>query len=157
MNVRILPMDKIEHGNKSIKNLQIDFFLKDLPSRYDNDGLAKYCYKKKGIVATEGTPILFQYKNQIIAMAIFDKIKKFEKEQDSYFGAYYFKPKTIQVFEQISESEICKIFNKEIKFSQIKHTLNKNYLPKFISNLKNKRSIDTNIIKTNKWSCCNTK
>ena len=72
MNVRILPMDKVEHNDKSIKKLQRDFFLEDLPTRKSNDGY-KYHYIKKGIVAKKGATILFQYKNMIIAKAIFNR------------------------------------------------------------------------------------
>ena len=156
MDVRILPMDSSEHCDKSIEFVQEEFFLKDLPTRYDSNGLGKYCYKTKGIVAQKNTPVLFQYKNKIIAMAIFEKRVQFEEEQDGYFGTYYFNPETIEVFNPISEASICKIFKKNIVFSQTKHKLDKDFLPNFISYLENKRGIDINIIKTKEWGCVKT-
>ena len=156
MDIRILPMDRVEHCDKSIKIIQEEFFLKDLPTRYDKNGLGKYCYKTKGIVAKKNTPILFQYKKKIIAMATFEKRVKFEKEQNGYFGTYYFKPETIEIFEPVSEATICKIFNKNITFSQTKHKLNGDFLPDFISYLKERRGIDINIIKTQEWDCIKT-
>jgi len=156
MDVRILPMDRIEHCDKSIELIQEDFFLKDLPTRYDGDGLGKYCYKEKGIVAEENTPILFQYKNKIIAMALFEKKISFKKEQNGYHGAYYFKPETIEVFNPISEDSICSIFNKSIKFSNVKYKLNKDFLSNFISSLENIRGINRDIIKSKEWECIKT-
>ena len=142
MYVRILPMDIIEHCDKKIEDIQKDFFLKDLPSRGDNNGFGKYFYKTKGIIANKNTPILFQYKNKIIAMATFEKRVKFQKEQNGYSGAYYFIPETIEVFKPIDEEAICKIFNKKIIFSQTKHKLNKDFLTVFISYLKERQGID---------------
>ena len=89
-------------------------------------------------------------------MATFKKRIKFEKEQDGYSGTYYFNPKTIKTFSPISESNICIIFNKNIKFSQTKHKLDKSFLPKFIVSLKNVKEIDENIIKTKEWKCKKT-
>ena len=154
--VRILPMDEVEHCNQTIEYIQEKFFLEDLPTRYDAYGCAKYCYKTKGILAKEDTPILFQYKNRIIAMALFKKRIKFDEEQDGYFGTYYFKPETIKVFNPISKSDISKVFNKTIIFSQTKHKLDKNFFPDFIATLKNLKEIDKSIIQTKEWGCHKT-
>jgi len=154
--VRILPMDKEEHCNQTIEYIQEKFFLEDLPRRYDSYGSAKYCYKKNGILAKEDTPILFQYKNKIIAMALFKERIKFDEAQDGYFGTYYFNPETIKVFNPISESDICKIFNKTIIFSQTKHKLDKNFFPDFIATLENLKEVDKSIIKTKEWGCYKT-
>ena len=157
MDVRILPMAKVEHCDKSIELIQEEFFLKDLPTRYDDNGSGKYCYKEKGILAEKNTPILFQYQNKIIAMALFETRVQYKPEQDGYHGAYYFKPETIEVFNPISEATLSNIFNKNIKFSTIKYKLNKKFLPKFLSSLENRRGINRDIItKSKKWECVKT-
>jgi len=149
LNVRILPMDKVnEHCNRTIKEIQNDFFMNDLPGRYDDIGQGKYCYKKTSLKAKKGTTVLFQYDNLIVAMAKIENIKKFDREQNGYFGAYYFEPESIKIFKPINNFEINRIFKTNIKFSHVKHILNGNMLSDFIKNLQNIQEIDKNIINT---------
>jgi len=158
LDVRILPMDKAnEHGDREIEEIQNDFFMKDLPSRFDNIGRGKYCYKKLGMKAKKGTTVLFQYDNFIIAMATIENIKKFDSNQDGYYGAYYFEPKSIKIFKPINNFEINKIFKTNKKFSNVKHILDGNMLNDFIESLQNVQNIDEKIIDTFNLSKCQQK
>ena len=154
--VRILPMDQeYEFVQASIKEVQNDFFLKELPSRKDLHGQGKYCYKTKGMQADEGTTlVLFQYDNKIIACSDLYKVIKLEVPEDVYHGAFYFNPSSIKVFDEVSNEDINNIFNCTIKFVQIKHNLDSSYIPAFTNNLNNTRKVDMNNLQINERPTC---
>jgi len=102
--IRILPMDRVyEFEDWEIEKVQEDYFLKTLPD--DRDG--EYLYKTLGMKAPKGTVVLFQYDNSIIALARFIKAEEFSQPvNNAYYGAYYFDPNSIVVFDPISRDEI---------------------------------------------------
>jgi len=152
--IRILPMDrKGEFCGESIKYIQDEFFIKDLPSRFDNIGEGKYCYKKYGMKIKKDTLVLFQYDNMIVAIARLENIKKFDTPQDCYHGTYYFQPESIKVFKPINNTLINKIFNINIKYSNTKHTIKTNFIQDFIDNLEDIRTMDKTIKRYNLKEC----
>ncbi len=146
--VRILPMNKIKEFNgASIEDVQNEFFLKELPSRFDgNGGLGggKYCYLKQSMNAPSGlTFVLFQYDNKIIAKArLMEQVKFDNPLHGKYHGAYYFQPESIATFTPINNDDINRLFNVNIKFSNIMHTLDVEYLIKFICHQSNIQKVD---------------
>ena len=141
--VRILPMDKKEFNKADIQEVQEHFFLNELPKRKDHIGQAKYYYKKQGMKIEEGkTLVLFQYDGKIIAMARLCKIVRFRTSEGDYHGAYYFKPDTIIVFEPLTNEDINQIFECNIKFGQVKHSLNPDKIPILLKQLKKVKSVD---------------
>lgn len=149
--VRILPMDRTdEFGNWEIKRVQEDYFLKTLPD--DRNG--KYFYKKHGMDAPTGTVVLFQYDNNIVASARYLESEEFSQPVDNeYYGAYYFEPNSIVVFNPVSRDEIKQIWDKgfvdsegEIRagferFSHTKTFLDPVQYPTFLKLLKGKQPI----------------
>lgn len=151
--IRILPMDKKgEFCNANIDYIQNEFFIKDLPSRFDDRGEGKYCYKKYGMKIDKDTLVLFQYDNMIVAIARLENIKKFDTPQDWYHGTYYFKPESIKIFKPINNNLLNKIFNINIKFSNTKHTIETNNIQDF-DNLKDIKTMDKTIEKYNLIEC----
>jgi hypothetical protein len=147
-------MDKKgEFCNKSIEYIQNEFFIKDLPSRFDEIGEGKYCYKKYGMIIDKNTLVLFQYDNMIVAIARLENIKKFDTPQDCYHGTYYFQPESIKVFQPINNHLLNKTLNISIKFSNTKHTINTNNIKDFINNLKDVKTMDKTIKKYNLVEC----
>lgn len=152
--IRVLPMDKKgEFCNSSTKYIQDTFFTKDLPSRYDDFGEGKYCYKKLGMKIEKNTLVLFQYDNMIVALARLNDMVKFDTPQDWYHGAYYFQLESIKVFEPISNHFLNKTLNINIKFSNVKHTIKTNKIEYLINNLKNVRTIDQSVPKYHLRQC----
>ena len=147
--VRILPMDRTyEFDNWEIKRVQEDYFLQTLPD--DRNG--KYLYKKRGMDAPTGTVVLFQYDNYIVASARYLKSKDFSQPvNNEYYGAYYFEPNSITVFNPVSRNEVKQIWGNgfvdsegEIRagferFSHTKTFLDPSQYPVFLKLLKNKQ------------------
>lgn len=141
--IRILPMDKDEEfGQMDINDVQLEFFIKDLPNRKDENGYGKYCYKKQGLVIKEQpTLVLFQYSNKIIACADLTNVVKFEIPKGIYKGALYFEPTSIKIFNPIDNEEVNSIFHCSIKFGQIKYKLDAKYVKNFFSKIKNVKQV----------------
>jgi len=154
--IRILPMDKkYEFNDLTFQEVQDAFFLDELPKRKDIHGQGKYCYKKQGMSADEGsTLVLFQYDNQIIACADLNKIIKLSSPEDVYHGAFYFEPSSIKVFNPISNNEINTDFNCSKKFGQIKHSLNPKYINNFLNRLSNVRDVNMDNLQVNERPTC---
>ncbi|MGH4139453.1 hypothetical protein [Clostridium sp.] len=71
--IRIMPMSKNgEFDNKTIAEVQKEYFLKELFNRQD----CSYHFKKIGIKNHNGSLILFQYDNKIIASAQLKNVEK---------------------------------------------------------------------------------
>lgn len=121
--VRILPMDsENEFDGNDIETTQTDFFLEDLPFRKDRIGQGKYRYKETGMKAEPGTVVLFQYDGKIIASAVLENIDNKPQPEPVYFGAYYFTPSSIQVFEPVGSEEMISIWSDDFVDSQgVKH------------------------------------
>jgi hypothetical protein len=150
--IRILPMDRVgKFDDMDIEDVQKGFFLSDLS--YESNG--KYMYGDRGIDAPEGTIILFQYDNSIIASAKFIKAEKFlqpvyDEAYGVYKGAYYFDPASIVVFDPISSNEIESVWSKDFvdsdgkkrsgfkRFSNAKRFLNPAGYPRFLKLLTSK-------------------
>lgn len=119
--VRILPMDRkvefSEYGD-NIKRVQDQFFIKELPSRPDNLWQGKYRYRAEGMNAEPGTVVLFQYYGKVIASAVLNNIDKSPQVEEGYYGAYFFDPSSIQIFEPVSSDEIKLIWGDDFIDSQ---------------------------------------
>jgi len=154
--IRILPMDKeYEFSGDSVENVQEKFFLTELPSRNDDIGQGKYCYKTNGMnIDKQTTLVLFQYENKIIASARLYDITKFDEPEDVYYGAFYFEPTSIQVFKAISNEEINNIFQCKKKFGQVKHYLDTTYLDTFMSKLLNTKFVNIGNLSVNVNTTC---
>lgn len=154
--IRILPMDKeYEFNGSNIKDVQINFFLNELPNRKDKDGQGRYCYKSHGMKADDGsTLVLFQYDNKIIASAKLSHIIKFDKSNDVYHGAFYFEPTSIKIFEPITNENINDDFHCKIKFGQVKYILNAKYINDFFNRLKNIKNVDVKNLQVDNNSTC---
>ena len=132
--VRILPMsrEEPEFVGKSAKEVQRDFFRRDFPAR---PLPGKYNFRKRGLSATPGTVVLFQYDNAIIASAIFRKTEFFdEPEEDQgveYRGAIYFDADSIRDFEPVGPDQMKGIWPKFSRFSHAKTLLDPKGYPDF--------------------------
>ncbi|MFD2045706.1 hypothetical protein ACFSTA_18655 [Ornithinibacillus salinisoli] len=75
--------------------------------------------------APNGSLVLFQFDNLIIASAGLQSIEKFEMpEEQQYYGAYKFDINTVKVFQPITLAEINKIDSNITRFSQSKQEIN---------------------------------
>ena len=120
MNIRnidyiiIEPMvlDNDEFIGKSIKEVQIDYFAKDLIHKYEY----KYCYETKGISKDRNdfnTLILFQMNSSIIASAILKAVMTFPKEYKLSHpeyrennGCYILEENSVLIFNPILKEEL---------------------------------------------------
>lgn len=122
--IRILPMSSLEFPDENVEDVQQKFFLGDLIHK--KNGL--YKYRSSGLNAPEGSLILFQFENMLIASATLKGIEKYESPiNDQYYGAYQFDTSTIKVFQPISLAEINKIDNEITRFSQVKQEIDSHY------------------------------
>jgi 5-methylcytosine-specific restriction enzyme A len=112
-SIRILPMSNKTDDFKGIEEVQS--FLKN-EFVYENKG--SYKYNEKGIDAPEGSLILFQYDNHLIASAEYIGSKK-EKHK------YYFKTDSIKIYEPISKEDIREFWADFIGFRNSKREIPK--------------------------------
>ena len=120
--IRILPMSsKEEFPGISIEDVQNDYFLGDLI----NNQNGMYYFRKTGINAPQGSLVLFQFDNMIIASANLLSIKRFNIPVDGqYYGAYEFDVDSVKVFQPIAIGEINEIDINITSFSQAKQEIN---------------------------------
>src|SRR5688572_28194866 len=104
--VRILPMNREEHGHVSTKRLQQKFFLRDLAHR----PRGYYYRKKRGLKARAGAIVLFQYRAKIVGLAELTGFKKFDEPKGEYHGKYYFRPRSIRVFAPVSQEQFSEFW-----------------------------------------------
>lgn len=151
--IRILPMDKGEFNGASIKDVQKDYFIEDLPFR---NPPGKYNRKKGSMKAAIGTIVLFQYDNAIVAAAELVGSREFASRKvnkitgEKYYGAHYFDPTSITTFNPINSDEIRGIwhepftdfYNKQpavfSRFGLAKWSLDPKKIPQFLELLENK-------------------
>lgn len=124
-SIRILPMSrKEEFSGMSIEDVQGDFFLKELIKR---DGI--YYFRKVGMNAPNGSLVLFQFDNLIIASANLHSIEKFDTPRKvQYYGAYKLEINTIKVFQPVTVAEINKIDSNITRFSQSKQEVDSSFI-----------------------------
>lgn len=123
MEIRIIPMslEDEEFVGKTVKQVQDDFFMNSLI----NIGKGWYYYAKSGLDAKEGTLLLFQMDNTLIASAILDQVITFRKTtEDGNKGTLVLKKETIKVFKPITKEEFAEITNNIVtSFSQVKQKI----------------------------------
>ena len=126
-DIRIIPMSKEEFANKSIEQVQCDYFKGELI----NENKCKYYYRTKGIKCEQNTLFLFQYDNHIIASAILEEIETFSPEtKGEYRGAWKLKQDSICVFEPITCEELQYVVPELSRFSQAKQSIDSKYRDK---------------------------
>ena len=140
--IRIIPMSKsTEFDNETIEQVQQQYFLNDLIYKQD----CKYYYRKSGIKSRDGSLILFQYDNKIIASAQLRDVEKYEEIKEGKYGEYSgeiaFYKETIQVFKPIEANELKNIDRRFNKLSQTKQFLNTKKLKQFLDLLKGKKKL----------------
>ncbi|MBM7610137.1 putative HNH restriction endonuclease [Lysinibacillus composti] len=135
-SIRILPMSsKEEFPGMSIEDVQEDFFLGELKKR---NGI--FYFRRVGMYAPEGSLVLFQFDNLIIASANLHSIEKFDTpEKEQYYGAYQFDIKTLEVFQPITVAEINKIDGNITRFSQSKQEINSSFISEIEELIKRKQ------------------
>jgi hypothetical protein len=135
-SIRILPMSsKEEFPGMSIEDVQDNFFLGELKNR---DGI--FYFRKVGMNAPNGSQVLFQFENLIIASANLHSIEKFDtSEKVQYYGAYKFEIHTVKVFQPITLAEINKIDSNITRFSQSKQEINSSFMPEIEKLIKRKQ------------------
>ena len=131
--VRILPMSTDEFENCSIEELLQNFFLKRLTRRPDGS----YWYYKTGLKTPNGSVVLFQYRNFLVASAIFQDSERFdEPDEEGYEGKLFFDTKSIRVFAPVRSDAIRQIWPEFGGFSHVKWSLDPKGYSVFVSNLK---------------------
>jgi hypothetical protein len=125
-SIRILPMSsKGEFPGMSIEDVQNNYFLGELIQKQRG----MYYYKSSGINAPEGSLILFQFDNMIIAAAKLMGVEKYVVPVDGqYRGSFNFDVNSIKVFEPITLAEINKIESNITAFSQVKQEINSQFM-----------------------------
>lgn len=120
-DIRLLPMSsELEFLNMDYKEVQKQFFMDKLI----NEKKGEYLFRSSGMSAAEGTLVLFQFDNKIIASGVLLSVGKFDDIKDKFYkGAYYFDVESIKVFEPISVDELSKIDKTFKKFSHVKSKL----------------------------------
>ncbi len=128
--VRILPMDvnEEEFRGKSAEQVQTDFFLRDLPSEPRR---GRYAFKKAGLTAKEGTVVLFQYDNRIIASAALDRVERLTRPKGEYHGNLYFQVESIRVFDPVEAERVNDIWPRVKRFNRAKWRLDPSRYPEF--------------------------
>lgn len=139
--VRILPMDsQKEFPNWSVKKLQSQYFLEDLPFRPEGE----YPYHKMGLKAEAGTVLLFQYGGRIVASATLREVRRFatprvevwEGVSAVYEGALYFDPSSVRVFDPVTEIVLRRIWPQITRLGRVKWSLDPKGYPTFERELK---------------------
>lgn len=137
-SVRVLPMSsKIEFPGMTIEEVQSSYFL----DQFINEQKGIYHFKKAGMNALEGSLILFQFENMIIASAKLLEILRFDiPVEGKYYGAYKFDVDSIKVFVPITITELNKIDSNITSFSQAKQEINPLCIHQFNELIKQKQS-----------------
>ncbi|WP_075979940.1 HNH endonuclease [Bacillus massilinigeriensis] len=136
-SIRILPMSsREEFPEMSIEDVQRNFFLGKLIN--NREGL--YYFRKNGMNASEGSLVLFQFDNFIIASANLQSIVRYDSPiEGQYYGAYKFDINTVKIFQPITIAELNKIDGSLTRFSQSKQEIDVLYWPEIGSLIKRKQ------------------
>jgi hypothetical protein len=126
--IRILPMSTEEFEGRTAEEVQLQFFLTELPSREGG----RYEYRTAGLDAEAGTIVLFQYDKRIIASAVFERRERFEQPEGPYHGALYFDIDSIRVFDPVGPDLLQHVWPEEFDgFGNAKLQLNAEAFPEF--------------------------
>ena len=138
LEIRLLPMSQEEFENKTILEVQKEYFLNNLI--FEQDG--RFYYPKIGMNTSNGSLILFQYKSNIIASATLKGTEDFTDNpvEGKYSKAYVFEKDSIAVFEPIAKEEIILIDNTFKSFNQSKQVIDYKYINEIMT-LINKKSM----------------
>ena len=143
-SVRILPMSNDEpefqsaNGPKTQPELQSDYFLGTLVSP---PAVGRYEYRERGLSATNGTTVLFQYENAVIASATLVNREDYPQPRGGYRGCLWFDVQSVRVFDPIGRETMRKAWpGKFKKFSQVMQELNADGLVRFEALLRNVRT-----------------
>ena len=138
--IRILPMSTKEFNDESIEWLQ-GWFVEDLK----NVRKGLYMYKTSGLKTSTGSLILFQYRGNIIASAIFLNSERYKKpyieSKTKYNGFLEFDSDTITVFQPISNNEFNQICEYEFKFNHRKYKIPYNKLQDMLALIEAKKVV----------------
>ena len=138
--IRILPMSTNEFNDESIEWLQ-GWFIEELK----NVRKGLYKYRISGLNTATGSLILFQYKNKIVASAIFLNSERYNKDcvelKNGYNGLFEFDPDTITVFQPISNNEFNQICGNEVKFNHVKYKIPYNKLQDILTLIEAKKLV----------------
>jgi len=122
-NIKLLPMSKNMFHDWNYVEIQELFLLDEL---INNNGYLKYA--KKGMNASKGTLVLFQFDNLVIGSARLLDVVKYDESMDRlYKGAFVFDTSSIKVFDPITTDELQAVDNSFKKFSQFKQTIDPIY------------------------------
>ncbi|MGC4032791.1 MAG: hypothetical protein QM754_13870 [Tepidisphaeraceae bacterium] len=126
--VRILPMSDRLPGfvGKTVEQVQRDFFHGRLVKA---KGLFRY--PKNGLAAEHGAAVLFQFKAQIIATAMFVRDEKYERPTDGFAGAMHFDVSSIRTFEPWDADAVRSVWPGFRGFGHVKQRLNPGNWPAF--------------------------
>ncbi|NFE75186.1 hypothetical protein FDC27_12775 [Clostridium botulinum] len=133
--IRILPMDTKEFEERGVGVVQQEFFINDLPNRIQ----CEYHYKTSGLSTSDGSLVLFQYDNKIIASAIFKESVKYKHlSNEKYKGHLSFYKDTIKILQPISLKQIQELDSDVRKFSNVKWKVKGNFddIVRFIDEIK---------------------
>jgi hypothetical protein len=132
-SIRILPMSAaLEFPSTTIKQLQDDFFLRELPFSYP---YGEYYFRNSGIDAPSGSVVLFQFDNHLVASAVLLSSKKFKAPLGEYSGSLSFLPPSIKVFSPMNVLKMKSIWPRFQSFSQVKQSLSPEQYPEFVKSL----------------------
>lgn len=135
--IRILPMSTVEFADCGVEEIQKNFFLNELP---DREG-GRFLHYKYGLKTPCGSVILFQYRNAIVASALFLDAERFGvPDKDGYEGTLNFDVKSIRVFDPVSSAAVCGIWQEFKRFSHVKQSLNPQSYSLFQQGLTNIRA-----------------
>lgn len=128
--VRIVPMSPGDSDDCSIEEQQNGYFLGDLPGKLKG---TYYC--RSTLVAEPATPVLFQYRNHVIAFARFLRAETLPKpNKDGYPKIMLFEPASIRVFTPVTADEMRSIWPGEFKkFTHTKPALSPEQLDAFLA------------------------
>jgi hypothetical protein len=122
----------VEFSDCSVADIQQKFFLEDLPFRPDG----QYLHYKYGLKAPPGSVVLFQYRNCLVASAIFREAARFERpDKNGYAGVLYFDTNTIRVFDPVGLEIVSQIWPEFRRFSHVKQSLDPECYSAFESGL----------------------
>jgi hypothetical protein len=123
-----MDLNEEEFQGKSAEQVQADFFLGTLPSEPRR---GRYAFKRAGLKAEEGTVVLFQFDNRIIASATLDWAERLSTPRGEYRGNLYFKPESIRVFDPVGVDRVSEIWPIVKRFNRAKYHLPPSRYPEF--------------------------
>lgn len=126
--VRVLPMSLEEFRHRSAAEVQQDYFGRVLRAEH-----GRYRFYERGLRAEEGTVVLFQYDNAIIAAATLVYIQRYpQPDQDGCHGHFVFDPATIWTFDPVDKEQMRSVWPDFEGFDQVRQDLDAGRYQKFL-------------------------